>query len=291
MPTARVNGIETQYERHGQGVPALFIHGGYGGAATTLAPQPSIVPSILPADEIETITYDRRSAGLSAYISTPYSVADLAADAAALLDELGHERAIVIGSSAGGPIALQFALSYPERVIGLALPNTGANLSSTERAVGRERRDLVARAAAEGEAVLFAERREKLRQSPAAGALPPGASAAEAEQRRQKLTQALAAISDDDLLRYFTGELRNYGAYIDVDLAPRLGELHMPVCIIHGDADAVVPYAWGEELFARIPGAEFHQIPGGGHGILAWPAAAAALRVWALALVKKQPAA
>ena len=288
MPTARVNGVETSYERHGQGVPALFIHGGYGGAATTLLPQPSIVPRILPADRIETITYDRRGCGLSEYVTTPYSVVDLAADARALLDELGHQRAIVIGSSAGGPIALQFALSYPERVIGLALPNTGANLSSTERPVGRERRALVERAAAEGDAAVFAERREKLRQPPAAGALPPGSpAAAEAEQRRQKLGELLAATSDDDLLRYFTGELRNYGAYIDVDLTSRLGELQMPVCIIHGDADAVVPYAWGEALFAAIAHAEFHQIPGGGHGILAWPAAAGALRAWALALLAK----
>jgi pimeloyl-ACP methyl ester carboxylesterase len=285
MPKVRVNGVETFYEQHGRGVPALFIHGGYGGAATTLAPTPPIVPSILPADRIETITYDRRSAGLSEYVLTPYTVEDLAADAAALLDALGHERAIVIGSSAGGPIALQFALSYPARVIGLGLPNTGANLSSTERAVGRERRTLVESARARGISAVFAERKEKLRQPAPAGALPPGADAAQAEARRQKLGAALAALSDDDLLRYFGGELRNYGAYIDVDFSDRLRELAMPVCIIHGDADAVVPFAWGEALHAGISGSEFHRVSGGGHGILAWPEAAAALREWVLGLV------
>ena len=285
MPKVRVNGVETSYEQHGRGVPALFIHGGYGGAATTLAPTPPIVPQILPADRIETITYDRRSAGLSEYVLTPYTVEDLAADAAALLDALGHERAIIIGSSAGGPIALQFALAYPQRVIGLGLPNTGANLSSTERAVGRERRALVENARTRGISAVFAERKEKLRQPPVAGALPPGADAAQAEARRQKLATSLAALNDDDLLRYFAGELRNYGAYIDVDFSDRLGELKMPTCIIHGDADATVPFAWGEALHAGIPVSEFHRIPGGGHGILAWPAAAEALRAWALGLV------
>lgn len=288
MPKARVNGVETSYEVQGTGVPALFIHGGYGGAATTLVPQPPIVPHILPAERVQTITYDRRGAGRSEYVLSPYTVADLAADARALLDYLGHERAIVIGSSAGGPIALQFALAHPERVLALCLPNTGANLSSTERAVGRERRALVERARAEGIDAVFTERKASLRQPPpvATAALPP-AVAARGEEQRQRLQAALAGVSDGDLCRYFAGELRNYGAYIDVDFTPRLGELRMPVCIIHGDADAVVPFAWGEALHRGIPGSEFHTVPGGGHGILMWPGGAAALRDWVLRMIDK----
>jgi pimeloyl-ACP methyl ester carboxylesterase len=283
MPTATVNGVRTNYEVHGRGTPALFIHGGYGGAATTLVPQPAIIPDILPADRIETITYDRRGAGLSAYVTAPYTLPDLAADARALLEYLGHDRAIIIGSSAGGPIALQFALSYPEQVIALALPNTGANLSSIERPVGRERRSMLERARSEGVQAVFAERKEKLRQPPAAATPGPDPAATErARERERRLREALAATTDDELCRYFAGELRNYGAYIDIDFSSRLGELRMPVCIIHGDADAVVPFAWGEQLHQGIPGSEFHRIPGGGHGILLWPAAAAALREWAV---------
>jgi non-heme chloroperoxidase len=282
MPKARVNGVETHYETHGAGVPALFIHGGYGGAATSLVLQPPIVPAILPADRVLTITYDRRSAGLSEYVLTPYTVADLAGDALALLDHLGVRRAIVIGSSAGGPIALQVALSAPERVIALGLPNTGANLSSTERAVGRERRALVERARAEGDRAVFEERKAKLRAVPEGGAAATPEATARATERQQKLREALAQVSDDELFRYFRGELRNYGAYIDVDFSDRLGELHMPACIIHGDADATVPLAWGEALHRGIAGSEMHIIPGGGHGILSWPAGAEALRDWVL---------
>ncbi len=286
MPKARLNGVEAFYELHGQGVPALFIHGGYGGAATTLVPQPPIVPDILPADRVQTITYDRRSAGRSEYVSTAYAVADLAADALALLDYLSHDRAIIIGSSAGGPIALQFALAYPQRVIALGLPNTGANLSSTERAVGVERRTLVERARTEGDRTVFAERKERLRQAPATGSAAPTPEAATRAQERQRRVQAaLDQVNDEDLCRYFVGELRNYGAYIDVDFTPRLGDLRMPVCIIHGDADAVVPFAWGEALHHGIPGSEFHSIAGGGHGILMWPAGAAALREWVLKVI------
>jgi len=289
MPVAQINGVETYYEVNGTGVPALFIHGGYGGAATTLVPQPATVVTILPPDRVRTIVYDRRSAGRTAYVHEPYSLSDLAADAAGLLDQLGHERAIIIGSSAGGPIALQFALTYPDRVIGLGLPNTGANLSSTERAVGRERRTLLSRARAEGDRAIFSERMARLRTAPAPGASPDPEAVARAEERQRQVQAALDQVSEDDLYCYFRGELRNYGAYIDVDLTPRLNELRMPVCIIHGDADAVVPFTWGEALHRGIPGSEFHAIVGGGHGILQWPAAANALRDWVLRTIMGVP--
>ncbi len=283
MPTARINGVETSYEVAGRGIPAIFIHGGYGGAATTLVPQPNTVAGILPSDQFQTITYDRRSAGRSEYVLSEYTIEDLAADAAALLDHLGHERAVVIGSSAGGPIALQFAFDYPQRIIGLSLPNTGANLSSTERPVGVTRARLVDQARAQGDKAVFESRKAKLREVAPAGVAPPAMGAAERIAERQKaVAAALVTVSDDDLCRYFAGEIRNYGAYLGYDFTARLGELStMPVCIIHGDADATVPYAWGEAIHRGIPGSEFHTIAGGGHGILAWPEGAKALRTWA----------
>lgn len=287
MPTARVNGIETYYEVTGQGVPTLFIHGGYGGAPTTLVPQQGVEPDILPKDVFATIVYDRRSAGRSQYIAEPYTLPDLAADAAGLLDHLGHDRAIIIGSSAGGPIALQFALNYPERVIALGLPNTSANLSNPERAVGRDRRELVDRAAKEGDRAVFEERKARLREAPAMGAVAPVPGMKERmEERQRSLTEALGKVSDEDLFRYYQGELRNYGAYIDFDFTPQLAELTMPVCIIHGDADGTVPFAWGEALHHGIAGSEFHRIGGGEHGILRWPDGAAALREWALRVIR-----
>jgi pimeloyl-ACP methyl ester carboxylesterase len=285
VPRVRVNGVDTSYEQYGSGVPALFIHGGYGGAATTLVPQPTIIQDILPQDRVQTITYDRRGAGRSEYVSGPYSVADLAADARALLDHLGHQRAIIIGSSAGGPIAIQYALAYPDTVLALALPNTGPNLSSPERAVGQERRRLVQQARAEGPGAVFAREKDRLRQAPTPGATPTPEAARNAEQRRQRVQAALKEATDEELSRFFAGELANYAAYLDFDFTNRLGELRMPVCIIHGDADAVVPLAWGEALHGGIPGSELHVIPGGGHGILQWPAGAAALREWVLRVI------
>ena len=103
MPTATINGIELFYEVSGSGQPVLFIHGGYGGAETAVVPKlPPEITGILPADRFQVVTYDRRNAGQSEFSQAPYTLEDLADDARALLDHLGIDRAIVVGSSAGG---------------------------------------------------------------------------------------------------------------------------------------------------------------------------------------------
>ena len=291
MPRATVNDVDTCYEEHGdpRGTPVLFIHGGYGGAATTLAPSPSAIAVALHdlRDRVRLITYDRRSAGQSAYRLDHFLLADIAADAGALLDYLGIERAIVIGSSAGGPVALQFALARPERVQALALPNTGPALMSltpyrdgrplpadveARLRLVRERLDLVHEAKRDGDDALFARRQGEFRAPPPAA---PGA-----EERTRALADALAVVSDDDLFTYSLGMVRNLGAYEGIDFTDRLGELRMPVFIVHGNADRTVPIAYGRDLAAGIAHAEFHEIEGAGHGITDHAEAQGLLREW-----------
>ncbi len=276
MPEASVNGVETHYEVQGAGTPVLFIHGGYGGAATTLIPVPNVIRSVLPQDRFHLVTYDRRCCGQSEYVLREYTLVDLAADAAALLGHLGIGRAIIVGSSAGGPVALQFALAYPQRVLALSLPNTGANLMDRSRAVSVQRAQLVERFRKDGARAVFESRKEQLRTPPEVA----GAAAAEMAVRRESLVAALAALPEDDLFRYSTGEICNFAAYLGFDFAPRLHELKMPVSVIHGTADATVPFEWGKALHDGIPQSEFHPIEGGVHGIIGNAAAAEVLRAW-----------
>ena len=70
----------------------MFIHGGYGGAPTTLAPQNHAIKTILPRDKVRTILYDRRNAGLSDYTDAHYTMTTIAADALGLLDHLGIKQ-------------------------------------------------------------------------------------------------------------------------------------------------------------------------------------------------------
>ena len=106
MPTAKINDIEMSYEVQGTGTPALFIHGGFGGTASTiLPPQPRVIADILPLDQVQLVTYDRRCAGQTDYVLDEYTLDDLAADTRALLEHPGIDRSIVIGDSMGGMVA------------------------------------------------------------------------------------------------------------------------------------------------------------------------------------------
>ncbi|MHB8576565.1 MAG: alpha/beta fold hydrolase [Dehalococcoidia bacterium] len=283
MSKARVNGVELSYAESGSGTPLLFIHGGFGGPQSTLVTQARLVTTILPADRIRTITYDRRGAGQSEYVAVAYSLPDLAADARALLRQLGIERSIVVGDSMGGMVAQQYALSYPETVSALCLVETGADLMS-ETAFGKQGQAQVERAARDGDRALFESRKDQLRNPPEAPGFGPRTSEM-AERMRSMRAAYLAAlqdVSDDALCTYFTGMTRNYGAFIGYDFASRLHELKMPVCIIHGNADTTVPFAYARALHQGITQSEFHEIDGAAHGVLAWPGAATALRDWVL---------
>ena len=132
MPTAAINGTEIYYETHGSGFPLVFVHGGYGGLGTGAAPSnPGWLDQF--TDDFEVILYDRRSSGRSGFPEAPHTMEQFATDIAELLKHLGHERAHVWGTSAGGPITIQFGLSYPEMAASLVVtvPATGVAASAT----------------------------------------------------------------------------------------------------------------------------------------------------------------
>lgn len=78
------------------------------------------------------VRYDKRGHGLSGCPPGPCSVADLAADAAALMDGLGIANSLFVGISIGGMIAQQLALARPDLVAAAVLSNTGAKIGSAE---------------------------------------------------------------------------------------------------------------------------------------------------------------
>lgn len=294
MPRARVaTGVELEYTVTGRddGLPLLFIHGGYGGPATTIFGQAQPLEGVF-GDDVRLIRYSRRNAGASEYVLETFDLPDIAADAAGLLDHLEVERAVVVGSSAGGPVALEFAMRWPQRLIALGLPNTGPAIMC-ERPEGlpdelpdavRARLDEVAHrlsivrdVESRGVAAAFADRAERIR--------------AEAEQAAEnianlrgldagELKQRLAGTSDEELQRLWHGSILNWRATADHDHWSRLGGIEVPTVVIHGDADAVVPFEYGEMLRDGIPGAEFHRIADAPHGITQHPEAQAILRDW-----------
>src|SRR5438094_250084 len=100
----------------GDGEPLLLIQGMSG---THLSWGEEFLGAL--QDDFQTVSYDHRGIGLSPATSDPFSIADLAEDAAALLDRLGWESAHVLGISMGGMVAQELALAHPDRIRTLTL--------------------------------------------------------------------------------------------------------------------------------------------------------------------------
>jgi pimeloyl-ACP methyl ester carboxylesterase len=115
MKSVEVNGVELEYEATGSGEPVLLISPVIADGFLPLVSEPAL------ADRHQLIRYHKRGWCGSTDTRAPVSVADHAADAAALLDRLGLPRAHIAGHSSGGAVALQLALDHPERVQTLAL--------------------------------------------------------------------------------------------------------------------------------------------------------------------------
>ena len=115
MRKTKVNGVELEYDVRGSGEPVLLISPVVADGFLPLLSEPAL------ADRYRLITYHKRGWAGSTHTPAPVSVADHAADAAALLEHLGVSRAHVAGHSSGAAVAAQLAIDSPEAVHTLGL--------------------------------------------------------------------------------------------------------------------------------------------------------------------------
>jgi 3-oxoadipate enol-lactonase len=122
VPTVAHNNVDLYYRVDGDGPPVVFCH---GRASTHLSWSRQVVSL---RDRYLCITYDMRGFGRSTDEADDPGLAAHCDDLAAVLDHLGVERTFLVGQSMGGFGVLQFALRYPERVLGLVLSSTPAGV-------------------------------------------------------------------------------------------------------------------------------------------------------------------
>jgi pimeloyl-ACP methyl ester carboxylesterase len=115
MKRAKVNGVELEYEVTGTGEPVLLISPVLADGFLPLVREPTL------AGRYRLIRYHKRGWMGSTRTPGPVSIADHAADAAALLDHLGVPRAHIAGHSSGATVAAELALRHPEAVHTLLL--------------------------------------------------------------------------------------------------------------------------------------------------------------------------
>ena len=273
MPDAQIPGRTLHYVRHGEpdGEPLLLIQGLSGSHASW---GDAFLGELGPG--LDLIAYDHRGIGTSAPIDGPFTIPDLAGDAAGLLDTLGLESAHIVGISMGGMIAQELALAVPERVRTLTLGCTypgGPGSQLTDPATVQR----IITSAATGDPEVILRTSFEINVSPAYAARP-GAWEAFRET-------ALAARAP---LPVLYEQLRATAAH---DAGPRLGELTAPTLVVHGDLDAVLDVSNGELIARLVPGARLEILQGVGH--LFWieePARSAALiRGHALAAAPAAP--
>ena len=119
MPHTRVRDLDMYYERAGEGPPLLFISGSGGDLRVRPGAQDGPLKK-----QFDCLFYDQRGLGQTSKPNAPYTMADYADDAAALMDRFGWNSARVIGVSFGGMVAQEFVLRHPAKVERLVLACT-----------------------------------------------------------------------------------------------------------------------------------------------------------------------
>ena len=253
MPRARANGIELEYEIFGdpQARPLLLI----GGLGTQMITWDEDFCDLLVGRGFYVIRFDNRDGGLSTYPDADYTLDDMAADAAALLDALGIPAAHVVGASMGGFIAQLVALDHPEHVLTLTSIMSGPN--------GEDQ----VRPTPEANAVLLAPAPETREEQIALGLLAKRTLLGPADPYDEPYEQARIERAIDRAYHPL-GFMRQLQAILAAkSRLPRLSTLDIPVLVIHGDADILVPVENGRKVAAAIPGATLLEIEGMGHDI------------------------
>jgi 3-oxoadipate enol-lactonase len=235
-----VSGSKIYYEECGSGPAALvLLHDGLLHSVTW-----DLLWKPLCA-KYHTVRYDRRGYGRSEAAKAPFAPTE---DLYALLTHLQIERAVVVGTSSGGALAIDFALAHPEIVEGLFLIGPvvdGMGVSAAFEERGAKNMEPLKSGDTRGAAENWSKDRYIIGEGHAAA--------------RQKVYEVLAANPQN--LKY-TGEfeIRN-----SRPSNSRLGEIHAPTSIVVGEFDISDVHAHAGAIEAGVPGAERDVIINAGH--------------------------
>ncbi len=239
MPFGTANGISLYYELDGAGERLLFISG--TGGDLRHQPRLSDGPFV---KSFEVLAYDQRGLGQSDVPEGPYTMADYADDAAALLDLVGWDSCRVLGVSFGGMVAQELAIRHPDRVGRLALACTSSGGAGGASYPLHELADLSEDERERRQFQLLDTRWD-----------------AEWREGNPDMVALLSARTRQAPER---GPRLQLEARSHHDTAARLGGIRCPTLVCGGRYDGIVPPANSKYLATHIPGAR-HEMFDGGH--------------------------
>ena len=232
-------------EEHGDGFPLLLIQG------LGWAKWPSQLQWADYAQRRRVLAFDNRGTGLSDKPAGPYSIEQLADDAASVLETRGIEQADVYGHSMGGYIALTLALRRPDLVRSLVLVGTGPGGPDHLPPPAETLAVWITADKLSGEEAV----RISLPMS-----FPPGW----AEEHPGEFERWVAARLDPPTPRErWLDQARAVDRYKDAGV--EVERIDVPALVVHGELDRVVPVSNGRLLAERLPSAELVVLPTAGH--------------------------
>jgi pimeloyl-ACP methyl ester carboxylesterase len=274
MVQISANGVQLEYDERGpkDGTPILLIMG-FGAQMTSW---PDEFPAALAAAGLRVIRFDNRDVGLSQKWDgvmpnmktvqadlaagrkpdVPYVLADMASDAASLLDVLGIKSAHILGASMGGMIAQLVALDHPAKARSLISVFSTTSDPSLPRSSPEAMAALTGRPASTEKSTVIAHS-IKGRRAYASTAYPFNVT---------RMAELIGANYDRSY--YPEGTLRQWSAIMaSPPRTERLKKLAIPALVLHGTADTLIPCAAGRHTAQCIPGAKYREIEGWGHDI------------------------
>jgi pimeloyl-ACP methyl ester carboxylesterase len=253
-----VNGVTVHYKEKGQGEPVYILLHGFGASQFSWR---EVMEPLSRSGRV--IAYDRPAFGLTERPmdgdwtgTNPYSVQGNVELLEGLMDELGVDKAVLVGNSAGAEVAAAYALEHPERVQGLVLvdpavgnggdrfPQWAVSLMGLPQV--RHIAPLLVRTIAgdRGNDTIRMAWHDPSRIDPAV---------------YEGYRKPLGANNWDKALYEFTI------AANPVNYSGQLANLTMPVLVVTGDDDRIVPTKQSIQVSSEIPGAELAVLKDCGH--------------------------
>ena len=254
MPYTFSTGCAVYYEYRGSHGSPLLLIAGYG---SSLAGWP---PTLL--DELskqhQVILFDNRGSGNSGKPDAPYSMAEFADDAAAVLDAMDVDSAHVMGVSMGGMVAQNFALRYPDRTRGLVLGCTAPAGSECDEVTAPEPAVID---------TLLAPRCGDPAQD-TRNLWPILHSARYVEEARDLLEQKLADTETYPESPEYALQRQMRAIAVTHNVLDRLCDIDAPTLVLTGSADVLVPPQNSHIIAERIRHARLIEYDGVGHDFL-----------------------
>lgn len=245
VPLAEVNGQTLHYEVHGDGEPLVLVMGLGADSLTWFLQVPAF------AERFRTIVFDNRDVGRSSHADADYEIADMAADALGLADQLELDSFHLLGMSMGGAIVQEMAIRAPERIRTLTLAVTFAWGGVWGRALVRGWTEWLLKASRE-------ERADELL------LLTLTDGFFEVPERVERAREMILENPHPQPAEAFVRQLRASRRH---DARAGLRELSMPVHVIGAGRDILVPAWKSRELAELIPGARLSMVERAAHGV------------------------